>query len=145
MQQQQKQGIQSKTERSGHDSSDESTNDEDQDVANEMNFIDTNYTNTAVHEYEPHEYDGMAEWRLTPGTLSPSPKPLYSSTFGYSTTTSCYPTAMDTGEEVQFTSSPLTREEQATDTSYTMLTSKRDALSTATADGKIQEPHMNDV
>ncbi len=39
----------------------------------------------------------------------------------------------------------LTREEQALDTSYTMLTSRRNPASTAAVDGKIQEPHLNDV
>lgn len=51
--------------------------------------------------------------------------------------------AQDWQEEGQPTS--LTREEREADTSYAMLASRRSAMSTASVDGRIQEPHLNDI
>lgn len=148
--QQRKQQLESITEREEPANTRDDPNfpDEHQDDAEEemMNhFDDTAYTNRAPHE---QEYDGIAEWPLSPGPTSPSPiavKLFSGYTFpGIGTVGdgACGISAMDM--DYQPTTS-LTREEQQMDSSYTMLICNRNALSTATADGKIQEPHLNDV
>mmetsp|Transcript_18315 Transcript_18315/g.39586 ORF Transcript_18315/g.39586 Transcript_18315/m.39586 type:complete len:544 (+) Transcript_18315:99-1730(+) len=115
---------------------------EHQGVAEEMNFIDTAYTNATPHEQ--YSYEGMADeygWPLSP-RMSPSPviSNLFSSGYPFTGIGKAGDDDMDDGQPTS-----LTREEQANDTSYAMLASKRSAKSIASVDGKIQEPHLNDV
>lgn len=95
-----------------------------------MNFNDT-YANSTPHDH--YAYEDIEEWPLSPGAGSPSQ--ITSGHFSQG-----YPHPPYTAEEY---SNALTREQQEADTSYTLLA--RNAASTASADGKIQEPHLNDV
>ena len=128
------------------DSSSGSRN-EHQHSTDKMNFSDTAHANAAPHE----QYEGMSKWSLSPGatSLSPATANFFSGyTFpGIGTSGGGEIPTMNaefcSQEEGRPTS--LTREDQANNISYTMLASNRNACSTASVDGTIQEPHLNDM
>ena len=126
-------------------------NDREEDAAATMNYNDTTYTNTIPRDQYSYEYEGMS-WPQSPGATSQqqetSDEIMYSSPGGgYTSFLGTVGMVNNVMEPTTPTGPPLTREEQATDTSYTMLmgTGERNAAATASADGKIQEPHLHDV
>ena len=139
-------GIESKSNDDDQTNSGGEQIDQEEDAAATMNYNDTTYTNTIPRDQYSYEYEGMS-WPQSPGATSEqqdtSDEIMYSSPGGG------YASFLGTAGMVNTTptGSPLTREEQATDTSYTMLlrTGERNAAATASADGKIQEPHLHDV
>lgn len=117
-----------------------------------MNY-DEEYTNTPPLDQYASYYEALSPWPLSSPAgggaastpLPPSPitsrEPLPPLPPGVdSGAMYCLPTGAPSAGEV-----PLTREEQATDTSYMSLLSQRNPAATASIDGKIQEPHLNDM
>jgi len=111
-----------------------------------MDFHDT-FLNTAPRE--KYGSMGMGGWSLSSGGFPSDAAKFFSGYAFPSIGTGCdddIPT-MDTGffSHEQGRPTSLKRDDQATGAPYTMLKSKRDSRTTASADGKIPEPHMNDV
>lgn len=144
-------GIESKSNDDDQTNSGGEQNNQEEDAAATMNYNDTTYTNTIPRDQYSYEYEGMS-WPQSPGATSEqqdtSDEIMYSSPGGgYASFLGTAGMVNNNMEPATPTGSPLTREEQATDTSYTMLlkTGERNAAATASADGKIQEPHLHDV
>jgi len=115
---------------------------------------DDNKNNAAIRTRD--QYEGMGEWT----SFSPATTKLFSGynfsdigrisfDVGAPNTNAGQFFAQDENRGIANiyagNPTPLTPEEQATDTSYTMLASKRNPMSTAAIDGRIQEPHLNDI
>ena len=102
----------------------------------DMQFNDN--TNNHINTPSRDSYGGMSEWLLSPGVAVPSPvKSSKKISSGYHGIGAGMP-AMSMGEG---NPTSRTREEQAADASYTMLPSRRSPKSTASASGKISDPH----
>lgn len=130
---------------------------EQQQPSQNYNFSNTtSYTNTAQDtsrdQYQTY-YEGQPSWPAPSETDSPqdASKQLYSTSPGDGTSPSHPPYASyGYGEGNGICSpcspsSPLTREQQEMDTSYTMLMDQETSERNACIDGKIEEPHLHDV
>lgn len=105
----------------------------------DMQFNDN--TNNHINTPSRDSYGGMSEWLLSPGVAVPSPvKSSKKISSGY--TRGIGMPAMSMGEG---NPTSRTREEQAADASYTIPPSRRNPKSTASASGKISDPHYNDM
>ena len=110
--------------------------------ATDMNDRTSDYNNSVP-------FDEVADWSLSPGATKPSPvtAKLWSGyPFpGIDVADDIGLAGMNVAHDDREDPSPMTREEQAIDDSYAKLASKRSANSTALPDGRIKEPHMNDM
>lgn len=141
--QQSKQQFESKSEHIETKDPTAAGNDEYQfttDTAMQFNDNTNNHINTPSRD----NYGGMSEWLLSPGVAVPSPvKSSKTISSGY--THGIGATGMPVINMAEGNPTSLAREEQVADASYTMPPSRRNHKSTASASGKISEPHYNDM
>ena len=175
MQQKQQQGLNRSMEQQQHQTDshpfnncvgdgDGYTQNEQQQPLQHYNFSNTtSQEDTSQNQYQTYYEGHPSSWPFSPSETTPpqdSSRQLYSTSPTGGTSPSHPPYSPNEGGAYASygdgggndiicspcsPSSPLTREQQEMDTSYTMLMGQETSERNACIDGKIEEPHLHDV